>query len=161
MSWRAMVKHGHVVKRSSQSNRVVTSRANAPARHLTGRWNKIDRIGRWVECNRTVLTQNSPSASALLTTATYQSFWRLSCPCQNRTDHQTPANMCQSFSELLPLSHLETRSFAEFFPGWATSTFCWSFSGCWQCNANGRSQNTLLFYTTALPLVELGGSLGR
>jgi len=65
-----------------------------PDRHLTGGWNKFDRIGRWVECNRTVLTQNSPSASALLTTATYQPFWRLSCSCQNRTEHQTSANVC-------------------------------------------------------------------
>jgi len=27
----------------------------------------------------------------------------------------------------------------------ATSTFCLSFSGCWRCNENGRSQNSLLF----------------
>jgi len=25
----------------------------------------------------------------------------------------------------------------------ATSKFCLSFSGCWQCNANERSQNAL------------------
>jgi len=31
----------------------------------------------------------------------------------------------------------------------ATSTFCWPFSVCWRCNANGRSQNVLLcFYAT-------------
>jgi len=23
----------------------------------------------------------------------------------------------------------------------ATSTFCWSLSGCWRCNENGRSRN--------------------
>jgi len=35
---------------------------------------------------------------------------------------------------------------SEIFP-WegATSTYCLSFSGCWRCNANGRSQNALLF----------------
>jgi len=27
---------------------------------------------------------------------------------------------------------------AEIFPGGSTTTFCWSFSGCWRCNANGR-----------------------
>jgi len=27
----------------------------------------------------------------------------------------------------------------------ATSTFCWSFSGCWRCSANGRSQIAFLF----------------
>ena len=27
----------------------------------------------------------------------------------------------------------------------ATSTFCLSFSSCWRCNANGRSENALLF----------------
>ena len=25
------------------------------------------------------------------------------------------------------------------------SKFCWFFSGCWRCNANGRSRNALLF----------------
>jgi len=34
------------------------------------------------------------------------------------------------------------------FPGGATSTFCLSFSGYWRYNANGCSQNALLFYTT-------------
>jgi len=31
----------------------------------------------------------------------------------------------------------------EIFPGGATSTFCWSLSGCWWCNANVRSRNVL------------------
>jgi len=33
----------------------------------------------------------------------------------------------------------------NFSRGSATSTFCLSVSGCWRCNSNGRSQNTLLF----------------
>jgi len=33
----------------------------------------------------------------------------------------------------------------NFSRGGATSTFCLSVSGCWRCNSNGRSQNTLLF----------------
>ena len=34
---------------------------------------------------------------------------------------------------------------ADIFPGGATWTCCWSFSGWSLCNANGRSQNALLF----------------
>jgi len=30
---------------------------------------------------------------------------------------------------------------AEIFPGGAKSTFCSTFSGCWRCNANGRTQS--------------------
>jgi len=33
----------------------------------------------------------------------------------------------------------------NFSRGGATSTFCLSFSGCWRCHENGRSQNALLF----------------
>jgi len=33
----------------------------------------------------------------------------------------------------------------NFSTGSATSTFCLSFSSCWRCNANGSSQNALLF----------------
>jgi len=36
---------------------------------------------------------------------------------------------------------------AENFPGGQSRQFP-SFSGCWQCNANERSQNALSFYTT-------------
>jgi len=36
----------------------------------------------------------------------------------------------------------------ENFPGGTTSTFCSSFSSCWRCNANGRSQNLYCFFTT-------------
>ena len=34
---------------------------------------------------------------------------------------------------------------AEIFPEGAASTLCLSFSGCWRCNAIGRSQNALPF----------------
>jgi len=35
---------------------------------------------------------------------------------------------------------LESWASAEIFAGGAKSTFCLSFSVCWQCNANGRTQ---------------------
>jgi len=34
---------------------------------------------------------------------------------------------------------------AEIFPMKTSSKYCLSFSGCWRCNANGRSQNALPF----------------
>jgi len=41
------------------------------------------------------------------------------------------------------------RASAEIFPGGgAKSTFCLSFSGCWRCNAHGRSQTLYPFNTT-------------
>ena len=34
---------------------------------------------------------------------------------------------------------------AEIFPGWSNIDICLSFSGCWRCNENGRSQKALPF----------------
>ena len=46
--------------------------------------------------------------------------------------------------------------FAGFFPGGATSKFCLSFSGCWRCNASGRSQNALpVLYPISLCWLDL------
>ena len=46
--------------------------------------------------------------------------------------------------------------FAGFFPGGATSKFCSSFSGCWRCNASGRSQNALpVLYPISLCWLDL------
>jgi len=47
---------------------------------------------------------------------------------------------------LFSLVHMGVRR--NFSKGGATSTFCFSFSGCWRCNANARSQTLCPFYTT-------------
>jgi len=38
----------------------------------------------------------------------------------------------------------------EIFPGRGNVEICSSFSGCWQCNANGYSQNALPFLPISL-----------
>jgi len=43
------------------------------------------------------------------------------------------------------LEHCSHGRSQKFFQGRATWTFCLSFSSCWRCNANRRSQNALLF----------------
>jgi len=43
----------------------------------------------------------------------------------------------------------------NFSRGGETSKFCLSFSGCWRCNVNGRSQNALSFYPISLCWLNL------
>jgi len=45
----------------------------------------------------------------------------------------------------LDRNHCIHERLQKFFQRGATSIFCLSFSCCWRCNANGRSQNALHF----------------
>jgi len=43
----------------------------------------------------------------------------------------------------------------KFLQGWAKSTFCFSFSGCWRYNADGRSHNALPFLSPQIKCAML------